>query len=371
MSGPAWRAWPLALLALGSLAFGVVRARDGRGPFDRSLLVAGAGFLAAATALPLHLPNWEFFSVRFAPIATVLLCLALPVERLPLVGRRAVAVASLVFALAATGWGAVHHRSLFERTAPAHAGLDLDYRTEGTRLAIVLDPFAGRTLDERRADVPYTAPLANLGKLYALAQGGMVPRGFYVDPAIHGVLLTDWGRDHLPASADPRVAIQALDPARGGGAAEREAVATYLASGGTRFDDVVLWGSERDVDHLEWLGYETLWRRGGLGLARFRGCPRSVRFPADAPLAPDDRLEVGWYPALETTHTYGLGAVAVEPDGARVLRMRQSCGALWVRLADAGRACAGADAEGRLLLPPGPEASVECRPAPRVRGGQR
>ncbi len=360
VAGPGWRAWPLTLLALASpvLALTVARGRSSR---DRALLISGAAFLAAAVLLPLHLPNWEYFSVRFAPLGVVLGLLALPVERLPRAGRGAVALCAAAFATAATAWGFVHHRDLYARSAAALAGLEAPVRSEGARLPIVLDPFAGRAFDDARADVPYVAPLMNLGKLYATAQGGMVPYTFSADAAIHGVLLSPWGQEHMPPAVDPRSVIPTLDPANAGNLAQREAVATYFAANGASFDDVIFVGRPEDGDHLLWLGYQPLWRKGGVVLARFRGCPRTLRFTADSPVGDDDVLELGWFPALDPARRYALARARREPDGVRVLPMRESCGALWVRFVDPRLACEGADAEGRWRLPPARSPQSECR----------
>src|SRR5262249_15909467 len=71
-SGPAWRAWPLAVLAL-SAPLLALALRGPRPSDDRALLVAGTALLVAALRLPLHFRAWDFFSVRLLPLATACL----------------------------------------------------------------------------------------------------------------------------------------------------------------------------------------------------------------------------------------------------------------------------------------------------------
>ena len=348
--GPAWRAWPLTLAALISIGLGLGLRRRNRSAADRALLIAGGALFAAAALLPLHLPSWHFFSVRFLPLGIPLLVLALPVESLPPLARRGVSLACLVFAGTAALWAAAHHRDLAARSAPALAGLESGISRQGPRLPIVLDPLLGRTVEDAKADMPFTAPFLNLGKLYAAEQGGMVPHTFASDPSIHAALLTEEGKRRLPPAADPRFVLRARVPGNEGDLALREAVTVYLAAHGTRYEDVILAGRPEDADHLEWLGFEPDWRENGLLIARFRGCPLTVHFP-DASSLPDDMvLEVGWYPALGVTHRYSLARAPLAPDGSRTLPLRQSCGGLWLRLAHPSLACEGADGEGRLVV---------------------
>ncbi len=363
--GPAWRAWPLTLAAVISIGIGL-RRRNRSAP-DRALLIAGGVLLAAGALLPLHLPSWHFFSVRFLPLGIPLLVLALPVESLPSLPRRGVALACAVFAGAATSWAAAHHRDLAERIAPALAGLESGITRQGPRLPIVLDPLLGRTVEDAEADLPFTAPLLNLGKLYATEQGGMVPHTFASDPSIHSALLTEEGERRLPPAADPRYVLQTRVPGNEGNLALREAVTVYLAAHGTRYEDVILAGRPEDADHLEWLGFEPDWRENGLVIARFRGCPLTVHFPDAASLPDDLMLEVGWYPALGVTHRYSLSRAPLEADGSRKLPLRQSCGGLWLRLAHPSLVCDGADGNGRLVVPSTrKQPEIRCR----VRGAE-
>jgi len=371
LGGPAWRAWPLTFLAAGALllplARGLARWRA-RGSSslraeDAALLLTGGGFLLAAAVLPIHLPDWEFFSVRFLPMAVCALVASLPLERVRAPRWRAACAALLaLFAFASTGWAYRYNRELAARSRDALAGLDADLTRDGWRLPIVLDPFIGRPFEDSEAAMPFMAPLINLGKLYATAQGGIPSYSFVANRAIHSVVMADDMREKSPPTADPRYTIDLLDPRNAGDQALRRAVTAYLASNATAYQDVILWGGPQDVDYLIALGFEPDWRRAGLAILRFAGCPLVIRFPPGSSLEDDAVLELGWFPASGVTHRYTIGSAQREPDGSLTLPVRQSCGSMWIRFQDAAAVCEGADAEGRLLIPwnrATPE--VECR----------
>ncbi len=61
-------------------------------------------------------------------------------------------------------------------------------------------------------------------------------------------------------------------------------------------------------------------------------------------------LVVGWHPAQQVTHRYPVAQGRLADDGARELRLHQSCGSVWLGFEAAGLACRGADASGRLLI---------------------
>ena len=345
------------------------KRRAGLRAEDGALLLTGGGFLLAGAVLPLHLPDWEFFSVRFLPMAVCALVASLPLERVRAPRWRAACAALLaLFAFASTGWAYRHNRELAARSRDALAGLDADLTRDGWRLPIVLDPLLGRPFEESEAAMPFMAPLINLGKLYATAQGGIPSYSFVANRSIHTVLMAEDMLEKIPATADPRYTIDLLDPRNAGDQALRRAVTGYLAAHATAYQDVILWGGPQDVDYLIALGFEPDWRRGGLAILRFAGCPLAIRFPPGSGLEDDAVLELGWFPAWGVTHRYAIGSAQHEPDGSLTLPVRQSCGSMWIRFQDAAGVCEGADAEGRLLIPwnrATPE--VECR----VRGAER
>jgi hypothetical protein len=363
-SGPAWRAWPPALLGTATLAAWAAVRRLPRRPEDRALLISGAVLLAAALFAPLHIPAWDFFSVRFLPVATCALVVATPLERVRTAGgRRAVAAACVAWSLAATVWAIFHHRDLAARAADALAGLEIPLDRAGPRLPIVLDPYLGRPLDDRLAPVPFAVPLLNLGQLYAVAQGGLPPYGFYVSPHIHAVVLREGARERYPKTVDRRYAAELAVPARADDAELRRAVLAYVGGHAPGYEDVILWGRADDAERLLELGFEAIWQRGGLLLARFEGCPFTLAFPPGSDVRGHTVVEIGWHPSWHVTRRYAVGGARRGAGGRLLLPLRETpCGALWVRLDDEGRACEGADEEGRLLVP-STEATplVECR----------
>jgi hypothetical protein len=355
LGGPAWRAWPLTLLALLAPVVALHRGRGALPAEDRALLIGGALLLAGGAFLPLHLPAWDFFSVRFLPLALAALVATLPFERLPGRPRRLAALSLTAFAFAATAWAAGYNRTLEAQASDALAGLDAGVRRDGMRLPIVLEPYLALPADPREAPMPYSAPLLNLGQLYATAQGGLVPYTFMFNPYLHYVVFKAEWRE----AVDRRYAIDLAAPEHRDDDALRGAILSYLAGRGTAYQDVILWGRPSDVDQLESLGFRSDWRQGGAAIAHFEGCPFTLEFPVEAEISPDATIEIGWLPAWHPTHRYSAGKARLTPDGGRSLPLRQTCGGLWVRLEGTERACQGADAEGRLLVP-------STRATPRV-----
>jgi hypothetical protein len=171
-----------------------------------------------------------------------------------------------------------------------------------------------------------------------------------VNPALHSVLLRDDARAKLPPPIDRRYAIDLANPANRDDHELRAAMLTELAAHGSRYQDVIVWGETADAQHLLSLGFAADWQQGGLLIARFVGCPLTVRIdPGNASLA-GEQLEVGWYPSWHVSHQYPLERGTLQPDGSRSLLLRQTCGKAWIRYTGKGYACEGADTEGRLLL---------------------
>jgi hypothetical protein len=370
--GPGWRSWFLPLIALSApLALWRLRCADTVRSADVALLVGGGALLAFGVAAPLHLPAWDYFSVRFLPAAICCLVLVWPIERLRTRARRGLAAALLVsWAFASSGWAVAYNRALATRAADALAGLEADLLRDGPRLPIVLDPYLGRSLDERSAPMPYAVPLANLGQLYATAQGGYAPHSFALSWQIHPVLLRAEARRAFPPTVDRSYGRDLAKPALTGHRGLREALLTYLGALGTHYQDVILWGRPEDGDRLLQLGYEPDFRRGGLLLAHFRGCPLTLTFPPASLPPPGTRVELGWLPAWHVTHRYDVDKSLRDSDGRRVMPLATPpCGGVWFRLTapDAEAIeCEGADAQGRLAIASTlATPQVECRVRPR------
>jgi hypothetical protein len=358
LGGPAWRAWPLTLLALAAPGFALRRGPTSLSPEDRTLVAGGVLLMAGAAWLPLHIVAWDFFSVRFLPLAVVVLVAALPFERLAAWPRQIAVLVLAGFAFAATGWAFDYNRTLHGRAADALAGLDAGVARDGMRLPIVLDPYLELPSDPLESPMPYSVPLLNLGQLYAAAQGGLVPYTFMFNPWLHPVLFQgEWHQ-----AVDRRYAIDLASANADEAPGLRQAMLIYLAGRGTAYQDVILWGIREDVDRLEALGFRSDWRQGGAAIAHFEGCPFTLEFPPGSEVPTDAIIEIGWLPAWHTTHRYSAAKALPTADGGRALPLRQTCQGLWVRFDPPTRACEGADAEGRLLVPStGATPRVTCR----------
>jgi hypothetical protein len=94
--GPGWRSWFLPLIALSApLAIWRLRRTGPVHSADVALLLGGGALLAFALAAPLHLPAWDYFSVRFLPAAVCCLVLVWPIERLRTRAQRGLAAGLL------------------------------------------------------------------------------------------------------------------------------------------------------------------------------------------------------------------------------------------------------------------------------------
>jgi hypothetical protein len=346
--GPAWRAWPLTLLALAAPLVALARRGTGRSAEDEALLVAGGAALAAAAWLPMNLRAWEYFAPRFLPIGVCALVLSLPIERLARPLRAASAVALAGFALASTGWAWRYHAAFADASAIALSGLDAELVRSGMRLPIVFDAGADPDVPPARAAMPFALPWVNLGQLYAASQGGLTPYGFTLNPRMHHLVV------RADAARAPSVARSYLteltSPGPGASPAFRLALLTDLASRGTAFEDVIFYGHSDEADRLRALGFAEDWRRAGLSIARFRGCPVRVHVSPEIAKTGARDLETGWMPAWHAHARYDLAHGDAAEDGSRMLPLRETCAGLWLRFADARAVCDGADPEGRLRV---------------------
>jgi hypothetical protein len=377
VSGPAWRSWPVILLA--ALGLWSVATRARRGEATRTELgagVAAALLLAAALIAPIHLGGWDFFFPRFVPVGALLAAALVPVERLASRPRRLAAVAALAaFALASSAWAAGYHRSLRGRVAEAISGLDEPLHRTGPRLSLVLDPYAGLTeertggaADWNDAPVPFAAPLYNLGALYAVAQGGVPSWIFASRPRLHPFFFSPEGQRLYPGVHDP---IQIHDPRITGDPAARRKLLTWLATVGAPFEDVILSGQPADGDLFVQRGYLADFRRGGLFLGHFEGCPVRVEITAPSPLPRALAIDYGFSGMPEAPNAFLIPKGTAAPEGRFTVTPRKPlCGDAWLRaaLVDEGaeraapQFCAGASRDGRIRVQATRDAHVvACR----------
>ena len=371
-AGPWWRAWPPVVLAASGIALAVRRIVQKSATADeRALLVMSVLLGVAALAFPLHLRQWEFMSVRFIPMAVVFAIALVPVESL---GRRPAMLAHgavLTLALSGMGWAAWHNRRLERACGPALAGLDADIRRTGPRLPIVLDPSCNALSSEKVFALPGAEPLLNLGALYAVQQGGIVPYAFVGIPQLHGFVLTR-GAYRLFSDQPDRKAfwggLAQSDPVAD--APYRTSLLTSLARSGSGYQDVVFYGPDPDRDQLASRGYVTDFAKDGLWLGHYRGCPLELEVGVVGPRSAPLRVEYGWLPLVETAETRLVPpSAATESETVRVQWDGAPCGPVWVRAGIVKNgstrwkpvegACAGAGPDGSLFLPRTAEGNTE------------
>ncbi len=368
--GPVWKAWPILIVALAGTVDAARRTRRGeqRQP-EMPLVLAAAALLLAAVLLPLHVRGrWEFLSPRFLPVAVVLGISFLGIERLPLSWVKGVRAVVAVFVLSSVVWSGWLHRSLRGACDEALSGLDDTRLRGGPRLPIVLDTKCGAHSFLLANHVYYVEPLLNLGALYAVQQGGVVPYVFALQPRLHPFVVTPETVFAFPRVPNRRdLWVRAMSKPSG---SERLAILQELASYGPPFEDVILWGSPSDADRfVEW-GYRPEVRRGGLLLGHFDGCPTTLQI-----LIPEGRggsLEVAWgwglLDRMEWTRT-----LAVDPSSEKqvveVPLLGAPCGDMRVRAAlgqvlepaTAPLQCDGARSDGVLRIVATPHCGVsEC-----------
>lgn len=332
VSGPAWRSWPPVLLA----ALGIGITLRHRAP-DRTALAAVATLLIVTSLFsPFDFNHWQFFSPRLLPLAVMLGVALLPTEKLGATQRVAAAVGTALFALASVAWADTYHRELEQRTADAFSGLDAPITRSGPRLTVVLDPFAGPRagIDSdhwRDVDVPFVTPLWNMAMVYAVQQGGVPAWSFTSRPRLLPFVMREDARASFPPVHDP---IQAHDASILGNPHARAALVTWIGEIGTRFEDLTLYGEAKDGDLLEALGYRAAFRRGGLYMATFAGCPVSLRFSTPRPLEHRLIVQYGWDPSRPPANEYVIPAGTPPEDGGYEIKPRTCfCGSTWYRIA--------------------------------------
>ena len=358
IGGPWWRAWPPVIAALIGIGLAL---RKGAWRVNVAAISA-AILIGMAVVLSFHIEGWEFFSNRFTAHGVMLGAAALPLT------QRWVAAVVAWFAAASIGWSAAWHVEVVDRTAVAHAALEADIaKRKGPRLAVVLDHSAGLPdhHEWRQAQFPFYKPLFNLGIVYAVEDGGIPSWFFSTISELHPYVVSKQGRRAFPPVHDPVGILEHL-----GDDKARAEVMSFIASLGSRYDDVILYGEHQDTATLIARGYEADFHQDGpanrsLAIARFRGCPFTVRFaphPSTAPLV----VECGYSFEQAPSGKWLVGDGSTrEIEAARCL-----CGASWYRAfwdedrsGDASPGdvfCEGADDRGMFVTDRTPTATVTC-----------
>jgi len=374
VSGPWWRSWLPILLGAGGLvagAHGVVRGRIGAD--DKALLIFGWVMLALALFAPLHTRTWEYVGPRFLPPAVLAGALLVPLERLHARAAWGVTGALTLLVGASLTWSGWYNVRLTRACADALSGLDAGVVGKGPRLPVILDSTCTNASAAMVHPVPLAQPLANVGALYAVEQGGVVPFTFVGLPQVHSFVTSkSWGTA-MPPLPDKRGLLARLDHALAAGDSEtRRAVVDEFAEAGAFFDDVILQGTAADRAQLEARGFRTEWTQGGTWIGRFVGCPLTLSLRTREAQTAPVLVEYGWRRQGRTYRTHLLPPKAVPPADVVSLDLATTpCGDFWVRvildldgsggLSAPDRVCEGADAKGRLLVGPARPRRVDCR----------
>ena len=362
-AGPWWRAWPPVLFALAGVVFAVRRTMKHLTSADeRALLIMSVVLGFAALAFPLHSRQWEFMSVRFIPMAVVFGLALVPLEALERRIALLVQGAVLVMTVSAIGWAGWHNKRLENACGPALAGLDADIKRTGPRLPIVLDPSCNALSEKKVFVLPGVEPLLNLGALYAVQQGGVVPYAFVDIPQLHGFVLTRGGYRRFPDMPDRKTfwgGLAQSDPVAD--APFRRGLLTSLARSGSGYQDVIFYGPPPDRNQIVQRGYVTDFEHDGMWIGHYRGCPLVFEVANASPRTAPLMVQYGWPSSAEPAESRAVppetglvnGSVRVEWEAA-------PCGPIWVRAGidsdGSGRwkpadgKCEGAGEDGRLVV---------------------
>lgn len=314
--------------------------------------------------LPIVIPGWQFFNVRFAAFLVVFTLPLIPVERL----RRPVLEGALAAGAAAcfVASAASFHRSLRAACADDLSALSLPIKRAGYRLPIVLDPFCGMPRDATQAKVPFQGPARQLAALYATAQGGTVPNPFADVFAIHPL-------KYRVGEGAPRVPIPegdlfkfGEDPVRSVNPQLRRHVLQTFSVQAQFYDDVLFFGATAsDLMLLGDFGYRPTHQKGGFAMLVLDPCkaeiaiqshPKAARVTVSGGVG--GRKEIAWESAVEP------GAVGAEGEIVLPIGLRL-CGRGWVEVryhfGETAFACSGTtDGKVHYVAKNGETTRVRC-----------
>jgi hypothetical protein len=254
---------------------------------------------------------------------------------------------------------------MYARTADVLAAAKQPGQRFGPRLPVILDTQAGyaRSLDRW---YPHFEPTLNIGTLFAIEQGGVVPYTFTSVPQLHGLVLTEEGHARMPPAPHRQVFRAVFHEAtRSGDQGTAFATLTNFASFGAQYEDVILYAEHDEHEVFIDRGYRLDVHEGKARLLRFVGCPVLVVVAASGPLPHSLSLEYGWHPVTRTSFVLEAPAgTRPEHGGISFPLDRSPCGWMWLRvwldlddsvsLSPGDRVCAGSDGEGRLRAKLGP-----------------
>lgn len=254
--GPLWQQW-LPWLCVAPALVSLVHGDRA----DRARAFVGALLVVSSLVLPYHVAGWYFAGPRVLPVAFVLLLSAIPVERF---GRKAYALAlvTTLTALLCVVTTYMTHQKIERDTADAFIALHHEGLSPGMRLPIILD-VKGHP-EGAPVPIPDFAPVAFLGQLYAVTQGGWAAYSQDGLPEVHLVLRRPELYRYFPFPPDfeeweATAASEGEQRRKRLGSLERQALA---------FDSVLLYGQPEDVSFFIERGWRADVAKGGLLLAR-------------------------------------------------------------------------------------------------------
>jgi hypothetical protein len=371
VSGPWWRWAPFPACALAGAGFCVVRKQWREDNRQGALLMAGSIFALLATQAPYHIPGWNFFHMRFSPLAAVLLTLLLPIERWPRWARQGGLVLLVSFAVGSNAWALAYNLKLCRASSDLLSGLDRPLRRDGVRLPLIIEPRAGEPQDFLQRVVPGCLANWNVGALYAVEQGGVPAFGFAESETLHA-LVWRWpvGQGLRPPRPARGFEHSLSEPEVLGLPGGRKAAVTYLLSFAPHYQDVIFYGRPEEVAWLHERHFLVDYEQGGLAIARFQACPTELVLAPGPSGHLATRVDLGWLPAKQTIHTLNLPAVA-GAQTSRVLPIPSPCGEIWLRVVFDGEpdaatghtTCMESDANGvfAVHVEPG-TSSIPCHP---------
>ncbi len=378
VSGPAWRSWALPICALlgGALAIAGKQWRED----GRRWAVLASGFASAlvATLAPFHMSIWQFFNMRFSPLAAILLVVLLPIERWPSLVRRVGLVLLLVYATASNVWALGYNLRLRQASDDLLSGLQAPIHRRGMRLPLIIEPRAGEPQRKSSRTFPYATANWNIGSIYAVQQGG-VPAWTFAETDILDPVVWRWPEQKGLRPPRPERGFEwwLSEPETLVVPGARKAAVSHLLSYAPYYEDVIFYGRPEEVDWLRQRHFAIDYERGGLAIARFRACPAALAiFPGTRGHAATI-LQFGWAPSTQPTFSTTMAAENRTQAPRRWSVPESPCGDVWFRVLfdndDSGKlspgddTCVEASPQGVLNAHiAAPSALITCHPGRRL-----
>jgi hypothetical protein len=335
----------VAVVAVGRTAW---RLRRGpRRPEEVALVLGATGLLVAAVAMPLNIPGWQFFAPRFLTTGLALGLSLLGAEKLE---ARTAGVVLRVGVVALVASVLLNARAVHARMATACAdalvGLDHRIARSSFQLPITFDANCGLPTDDTRLDVPYSRLLLHFYALFPVTHGGTVPYGFVGPGAVHAFVPRETSPVPVP-SPEVYWGLMADDP-RLERPTTRAGLVNDLAVFGTSYENILFFGANAsDRALLLERGYVVDFEHGTFVNAHYAPCAVELE---TAILADDPPVLVRG--GLRDEELWPAKIAKVPDRRAIKASLSMLCGDVWVRVRwqNSDRACANADAQGRVAL---------------------